>query len=239
MRQLSMLNMGIDTLSDDDPLNDAFAWSYLSCVFLALGDTSRKKTCTVACLNLNALSDLESEKQEVDPAKVKASGDRDSSDTVAKDNEHSAETQSREDKQTKDASMKDESTKHELTETQPTEDQPDGCQDSEASNTTFPIPRTGLQPGTSIVDKKMSRWFYCDGPCSDNLPPQQPFYRCRYCNTDFCQSCHDLTMSGQNIHWNICGTLHEHVLIPGIQELFPEKMMKADDEFVDFDVWMA
>ena len=63
---------------------------------------------------------------------------------------------------------------------------------------------------------------------------------CRYCNVEFCQSCHKLLLAGE-LPKRICGKDHSFIVVPYLtsDQVFKEGEVFIDGKGVPLEQWKA
>lgn len=199
----SDVTLGIDLLSDTDPDNDTMAWHTLMDSLLATGDATR----AVAAVNMLRSGLFE------DPTPSHRNSDAghiDTDSTARSDEDTTAGAANETAEESRDVPQHSPSPPS-------TEDRP--AQDTDHSTAKEPT----LNPGYPF--------FSCDGCCFESIANNAHMWRCSYCITDFCESCHLLITRNQMTGWNVCDSLHHHVPIPGISAKYPKDMIKVEDEY--------
>lgn len=253
----SDVTLGIDLLSDTDPDNDTMAWHILMDALLAVGDTTRA-IAAVNMLRSGLSEDLEPSSNSSDaagesiaPAEVDAdvqagasndqsSHSKDQGDVAPppRNADHASSTPTDDTSSTKfivpdrtltasDVEEQDDPTVSDNESPAPATDQSGTSSETEAGDhvETKPIP----EPGT---------FFTCDGCCFESILNNAAMWRCSYCITDFCESCHVLVKNNEMSGWNVCDSLHHHVPIPGIPVKYPKDMIKVGDVYKPVADWV-
>jgi hypothetical protein len=79
--------------------------------------------------------------------------------------------------------------------------------------------------------------YSCDGPCFADIPGHKKVFRCSYCISDLCESCHTLIKDGKNIDFAVCGRTHEAFEMQPLEK-YPAKMMRVGSDFVPVQAWL-
>jgi tetratricopeptide (TPR) repeat protein len=253
------VHLGIDLLSDTDPDNDTMAWHTLMDSLLAIGDTSR----AVAAVNMlrsgqfgdpkpsgktfdAPLSDGENTARTDGDTRAGAIDETSGNSQSAQDDGASAPASLTTDGQLRTvstSSVEHANTKQESEipttpeegessidrDTRPTVDLPDEngrAQETQGSVASVPT----LDPGYPF--------FSCDGCCFDDIANDAPMWRCSYCITDFCESCHSLIMDKKMTGWNVCDSLHRHVFVPRITRKYPKDIIRVGDDDKPVAEWV-
>lgn len=235
--------LAIDMLSDNDLDNDVMAWLYMSDALLSIGDVQR----AVAATNMlrqsrfeeSTTTDRVKEPEEVTDEAIdidaQAGASRDSTEVTSTILDHDDNSITAiEDKNDLDvnAAGTDNSTPYQAT---PKSD----SALSEPSNTSEGPDVAASKDQEPVTTNHGHPFYYCDGSCFENIANNALMWRCSFCIADFCDDCHNLIIGETMNDWQICGSAHEHVRIPGEPVKYPTGIIKIDGEEVQVADMMA